>query len=143
MKKLFLGLALLALADNPAFAQQQASDPCVIGAKIATAINLTASANLFSGTPARKNYICSVLMVASGAETVSLVEGTGSVCATSPLTLVGAPTAASGLALPANGILPYGNGAGTLAAGNNANFNVCLLKSGSNRIGGVITYVQQ
>lgn len=143
MKKLILALALLACTAVCAFAQQS-SDPCQIGVKIATPITITTPTTLINGAAARKNYICSFVAVPSGAETVSLVEGTGNVCATSPLALIGGATAASGLALPTNGILAVGSGSGTIAAGTNANFNVCLLKSGTtNRVSGVLIYVQQ
>lgn len=143
MKKLILALALLACTAVCALAQQS-SDPCQTGVKIATPITVTTPTTLINGASARKNYICGIVLVPAGAETISLVEGTGNVCATSPLALVGAATAASGLALPANGILASGNGLGTVAAGANANFNVCLLKSGTtNRVSGVLIYVQQ
>lgn len=142
MKKLLLASVLLLSAAVHAFAQQPV-DPCQLNVKTSTPVNLTANGLLFSGASARKNYICAVVLVLSGAETVSLIEGADSACASSPLALIGAATAASGLALPANGVLSAGNGAATIAAGSSTNFSVCLFKSGSNRVGGVVTYVQQ
>lgn len=143
MKKVFLSLALLLCAAVQAAAQSLV-DPCQSAAKTVTPIS-TASAItlLFSGAAARKNYLCSFAIVSPDAEKVSVIEGTGLNCATSPLTLIGGPTAASGMSLAANGVFALGNGASVVAAGNNQNFGVCLLQSGAGTVSGVATSVQQ
>jgi hypothetical protein len=143
VKKTFLAAVLLLCTAVYALAQQ-ALDPCQLNVKSSTSISQTASTTIFSGAASRKNYICSVAIVASGSETVALAEGTGANCATSSLALVGGAIAASGMALAANGAFALGNGSATVAAGNNANFNVCLLQVGTtSRLSGVITFVRQ
>lgn len=140
MKKLFLALAALAFCT--AALAQQLVDPCALNPKTSVAISQSASTQLFSGAAARKNYICAFSVVVPDSEKLALIEGTGSVCATTPLALIGPTLAVSGLSLAANGQLTLGNGSATVAAGVNQNFNVCLLQSGSGLIGGVIDFVQ-
>lgn len=142
VKKIFLASALLLCTAVWAFAQQFA-DPCQSNAKISVPISQATSTTLFSGASARKNYVCSVAVVSPDAEKLALIEGTGTVCATASLGLIGPTTVASGLSLAANGVLALGSGTATVAAGANTNFNVCLLQSGTGFIGGVMTYVQQ
>lgn len=119
------------------------ADPCQANAKTSVAISQTAGTKLFSQVSAKKNYICSIMIFGADAENISLVEGTGTVCATSIAAIIGGTTAANGPNLAANGGLTFGNGAATVAAGANNNFDVCLLQSGSGRVAGVLTYVQQ
>lgn len=142
MKKLSLALLLSCAFSYAAFAQQP-GDPCQSIAKISVPINQATSTTLVSGSPGRKNYICGIAVVSPDAEKLSVIEGTTGVCAASPLALIGASTAASGLSLATNSVLPFGNGGATVAVGSNTNFDVCLLQSGSGRVGGVLIYVQQ
>lgn len=142
MKKLLLaGAVLLCLAGHAS--AQQNSDPCQSNAKTTAPISQATSTTLLSGAAARKNYVCGIVIIGSDAENVSLIEGSGAGCAASPLALIGNLTAASGMNLPANGGFALGNGGATVAAGSNANFNVCLLQSGTGTVGGVLIYVQQ
>jgi len=141
MKKTIAALTLL-LCTAAYVGAQSNIDPCT-GQKSTAPIAQAASTTLVLGSPARKNYVCSLAIVSPDAEKISVVEGTGTACATTPLALVGATTAASGMSLAANSVLTYGNGTGTVAAGTNANFNICLLQSGAGVVSGVMTYVQQ
>jgi hypothetical protein len=94
-------------------------------------------------TPTSGNYyihICSVILVSASAETFSLVEGTGTNCATGTGNLIG----------------QYNAGAGTVSVAANGGFsaishrpwmrtqtrgdNVCLVASGTTNISGTITY---
>lgn len=141
MKKLYATLAALLLCT--AVHAQQFNDPCQTSPKVSVPFTQAASTTLVLGSSARKNYICSVAVVAPDAEKLSVVEGTGTACATSPLALIGGTIAASGISLTANGVFTLGNGSGTVAAGANANFNVCLLQSGTGFVAGVLMIVQQ
>lgn len=117
-------------------------DPCQSAAKISFPISQTTSTQLISGTASKKTYICSMMLTGADAENVSLVMGTGTVCATGVAAVIGNTTAANGVQLAANGGFALGSGIATIANGVTNADNVCLLQSGSGRIGGVLTYVQ-
>lgn len=101
-------------------------------------ISQAASADLHSMT--FNGYICTVLLFSNAdAENVSLVEGTGSVCASSTAAIIGATTAANGVALIANEgfSLPSSQPLFKMAT---AGDHLCLLQSGTGRVTGTITY---
>lgn len=120
------------------------NDPCTSAAtKISFPISQATSTQIISGTSAKKTYICSLMLIAADAENISLVMGTGSVCATGIAAVIGGTTAANGPNLASNGGFAWGNGASTIASGVTNADNVCLLQSASGRVAGVLTYVQQ
>lgn len=122
-------------------------DPCAANAKLDGTISQTTSTQVIAGTSAKKTYICSITLNGADAENISIVEGTGSVCATNIFALLGGTTANAGMNFAANSGLGYGNGAShVLGPGTDANAaaaNVCVLQSGSGRVAGAFTYVQQ
>ncbi len=118
-------------------------DPCSQVAKINVNISQTTNTKLVTGTSAKKTYICSIMLVAADAENVSVVAGTGSVCGSGTAGVIGGATAAVGPNLAANGGFAMGGGLGTVASGATNADDICLFQSGSGRIGGVLTYVQQ
>jgi hypothetical protein len=109
------------------------------------AINGTASVQLIAGVSGRKIYVCSGnLQMNGGANTVSFVSGTGSVCATG-ITAVpgfdGATTAANGYSFAANSGMTWAgaNGAGFARTTNNAD-NLCILIGTATRVVGGLSY---
>lgn len=90
-------------------------------------------------TSSGKMYICSIVLIIPDAETASLVEGTGTVCATGIAAVIGGTTAANGIAPGANGGFSAIGGFPWLQT-QTSNDHLCLLQSGSGRIAGVITY---
>ena len=82
-------------------------------------------------------YICSILVVSAGVESVSITEGTGSACATGTRGIIGG--FGGTMSLAANGgfssISPF-PWTSSSVAGN----QVCLDKSGSGNVSGTITY---
>lgn len=100
-------------------------------------ISQTTSTDLHTGSG--KTYICSIVLIIPDAETVSLVEGTGTVCATGIAAVIGGTTAANGVAPGANGGFSAIGGFPWLQT-QTTNDHLCLLQSGSGRIAGVITY---
>lgn len=118
------------------------ADPCQIVAKTSLAISQATSTQIISGTSSKKTYICSITLVAGAAENVAITAGTGSVCATGSSAIIGSTTVANGLILAANSGFSHGNGRGTVASGTVNADNICLLQSGSVRVSGVLTYVQ-
>jgi hypothetical protein len=117
-------------------------DPCATTAKASVAISQAISTQIIIGTTAKKTYVCSISWVSSDAENLSLVEGTGSLCATGTAAIIGGTTAATGPNYATNSGLTLGSGVAFVAAGRNNATNVCLLQSGTGRVAGVITYVQ-
>lgn len=100
-------------------------------------ISQTASTDLKTGTG--KIYICSIKITAGDAENLSLVEGTGTVCATSTVALDGATTAANGNQIAANG--GWAEVSPTYMFSTSVTGNhLCLLQSGTGRVAGHITY---
>jgi hypothetical protein len=93
-------------------------------------------------TLTNKGQICSIVLVAPDAEVISLVQGTGTVCATGIAALIGATTAANGISLAANGGFTATSSAPWLVMTTTAQ-HLCLLQSGSGRVAGVITYVDK
>lgn len=121
-------------------------DPCFGTARSYFSISQTASAQVITGTSAKKIYICSLNIGPNAdAENVSLVEGTGTVCATNTIAVPGTPaaTAANGWQMAANGGLATNGGGGSMAATSVNADNVCLLQSGSGRVAGGGSYVVQ
>lgn len=129
--------------DESGLLQAVYLDPCKRGAKTSVNINLTASAQLITGTASKKTYICHLNLVSAGADNIAIVEGTGSTCATGIAGMAGGTTAATGWNFAANGGISLGNGdASVLQASNAAADNVCLLVSGVTQVSGSIQYVQ-
>lgn len=152
MRKILIGVALLcwvAIAQQPTNIAQvggAAPDPCFGLVKSFFSISQTANTQIITGTSAKKIYFCSINIGPSAdAENITIVEGTGTVCATNTITVPGFPaaTAASGWQMAANGGLTYGAGIGSIAATSVNADNVCLFMSGSGRIAGGGSYVVQ
>src|SRR6266568_2127219 len=134
----FTASAGSALTTNAALVVAVSPNPtAVCNSRIA--INQTASADILTST--NKIYICSIDLVIAGAEQVSIIEGTGTVCATGTAALWGGTTA------DATHGMPFGVNGGfsktaerpfaqTLTAGD----HLCLLKSGSTLLAGAIWY---
>lgn len=121
------------------------NDPCT-GAttKLNFPISQATSTQIIAGTSAKKTYVCSMFLIGADAENVSLIAGTGTVCATGTSAVIGGTTAATGPNLAANGGFTIGNGQAAIAiASAAAADNICLLQSGSGRVAGNLTYVQQ
>jgi hypothetical protein len=119
-------------------------DPCDnISVKVNVPISQTANTKIISATSAKKNYICHILLIGADAENLSIVEGTGTVCATGTAAMIGGTTAANGTNLAANGGYQAGGGRGSITFSTGSNVDVCLFQSGGGRVAGNIIYAQQ
>lgn len=118
-------------------------DPCQTTAKTTTPIGYTGNSLLISATASKKTYICHIAFVNASAETIALIEGTGTLCATGSVAIVGASPVANSMSFAANGGLSIGSGTASVAAASGTNTNVCFIKSGSGVSSGVVSYVQQ
>ncbi len=125
------------------FATGQGLDPCKGLTKLYASISQTANTQLVAGTAAKKIYVCSIHVVAAAATNVAVVEGTGSVCATSTAGVsgFGGTTAATGWNFAANGGIALGNGDSSLGAEGTSGDNLCIYNSGSGQVSGGISYV--
>jgi hypothetical protein len=105
--------------------------------------NGTASAQVITGVASRKVYICSAwFQMNGGANTVSVVSGTGSTCGTGTTAIPGmdgSTTAANGLSLAANSGIVLGGSTPIAIVANNAD-NVCVLVGGATRVVGGFSY---
>ncbi len=119
------------------------ADPCEALAKTQVAISQTASTKVISAAASKKNYICSLVIVAGAAEIVNVVEGTGTTCGTGTAAIVGSTTAANGMSFAANGGLSAIGGNKTAIVGSGTNVDTCLSQSTTSRVAGWLTYVQQ
>lgn len=108
------------------------------------AINGTASAQLITGVSGRKIYFCGGnIQMNGGANTVSFVSGTGTVCATG-ITAVpgfdGATTAANGYSFAANGGMVFQGGLAPFGRTTNNADNFCILVGSATRVVGGLNY---
>lgn len=146
MKKLlwvlpFVAVGVVLLADAMSVTDgtnTMVLDPCQSVVKVYTPISQITSTQLVAGTSSKKIYICSVLLVASDAENVSFVSGTGTICATSTGAVIGSTTAANGMNDAANGGFVLGDGSAAVAAADTNAENLCLFQSGVGRVSGVV-----
>jgi hypothetical protein len=104
-----------------------------------TPINLAASGQILTGVSAKKFYICSINIVVAAANNVALVEGTGTVCATSIAGMAGGTSTGAGWNFAANGGLTLGNGQGLVLKTATAADNVCLILSSGTQVSGSVT----
>jgi len=125
--------------DANGYLWSRSADPCSALATTTVPISATADAVLITATASKRNIICGGVIVANAAEIVSIWEGTGSTCGTSSAAVMGSTTEANGLSLAANGgfIIP------NRVRGLSANVDTCLRISGTSRVTGYITYVQE
>lgn len=142
------GQATMANSSPVVLSSNQAvADPCTWALKSYAPISVTGSAQIVTGTSAKKTYICSYHLVTATAQNIALVEGTGTVCATNIYGLSGGTTAATGWNFAANSGIARGDGNATVVYGsadaNATAANICLLLSGSGQTSGTIAYVQQ
>jgi len=104
------------------------------------AVSQTADTQVVTGTAGQRIYICAIMLIASAAETINIIEGTGTVCATSPTALYGSTTEANGMALAANGGFSQASGQPFVHTGVDGN-NLCITQVGTARIAGSISFI--
>lgn len=136
----YLSIGLNYKYDGTAWARMKA-DPCESGSKIYVPLSMTSSTQVLTGTASMRTYVCHIHVMSATAQSVSLVSGTGAVCATSTGPMMGGSSAATGWPLAANGGIVVGNGGATVAKSDTDADNVCLLLSGAGQVSGVIAYV--
>lgn len=119
------------------------NDPCKTSAKITSPISQAASGVIITHSGTLTTYICGGSFNISDAESVSLTEGTGVTCGTGAAALMGSTTVANGMALSANEGMSFGNGNASNIISKTAGDDICILQSGTGRLAGWVTFVQQ
>jgi len=108
-----------------------------------TPINTTASVQIGTGVAGTVFHICSFEILASAAENVALVEGTGATCGTSTAGVFGGATAATGWNLTAGNLqISLGSGFGFIGKTATAGDSLCLLVSAASQVSGGFTWTQ-
>lgn len=103
-------------------------------------INTATTTLVVTGVASRKVRICSFNMVATAADTVAWIEGTGATCGTGTAGMIGSSTAAHGQAFAANGGIAVGSGLGEVLTAATAGDSVCLVTSAATQLDGHIKY---
>ena len=124
-------------APTPADGQPQA-----IACPNTVAISTTANVQLVAKGADNNKWIriCAFVVVATAAEIVSLIEGKGTACATEPEPVIGSITAANGMSLAANAVLPMIATSPFAKTAYDDN-NLCLAKDVADRVSGFLSYV--
>lgn len=108
--------------------------PYVVG------ISQTADTQVVTNPGGAHIHVCTFAIINAGAQTASLVEGTGSTCATGTSNLYGQYNSGSGTAsFAANGGTNIVSSTVTLPM-QKAGDNLCVVQSASNNVSGTITY---
>lgn len=125
--------------------RQAVLDPCEANAQSYAngVITSATTTRIITPSASNKTYICSMLLTASAADNVGIVEGTGGTCVTGTAGVVGGTTAANGPNFTANGGLMMQAGGKTAVAqtaGTNVDF--CLITSTAGPLTYSVKYVQ-
>lgn len=105
-----------------------------------TAISQIADTQVVTGTGGSYIYVCAIHLIAAAAETINIIEGTGTTCATSPAALYGSTTESNGMAIAANGGFAATSGQPFIRT-QTTGTNLCITQVGANRIAGTISYI--
>jgi hypothetical protein len=116
-------------------------DPCASGNKIFVTISQTTNTQLLAGTASTRTYVCSIQVMTATTQNISLVSGTGAVCATSVGPMLGGSSSATGWNFAANGGIVIGGAGHTIAKTDTDADNVCLIQSGAGQVSGSLSYV--
>ena len=81
-------------------------------------------------------YVCNFGFGSIGGSSFSIVEGTGTTCATNTKAMFGGTTAATGAGLAANATFEEGSGVGAVLKTQVAGDNVCVISSGTGPLAG-------
>jgi hypothetical protein len=117
------------------------TDPCAYIESTAYAIDLTADTKIATGVAGQKFYICSLAFNTATAQNIAFIEGTGALCGTGTVGVIGGNAAAKGFNFADNQGISWGSGKGTVAKTSNTGYNLCIDISGTAQVSGAMTYV--
>jgi len=118
-------------------------DPCSYKAKSVFVVNVSTavSTEIANAVASEFFYICSINLVAAGAQTVAFVEDDTDAIASPTAGLNGGTTAATGWSFAANGGLTLGNGSATVMKTATANRYFGFITGQSAQLSGTVVYV--
>ena len=118
-------------------------DPCTAVAKSYYVVNLaaTGTVEIANAVAGEFWYICSVNIVAQGANAVLIAHDDTDGCGSITAGMNGGTTAATGWGFAANGGISLGNGGSTIMKSATANHYLCIAPSTTAQISGTISYV--
>lgn len=95
---------------------------------------------LVTGVSGRQVRIGALHLVAAGAQTAAIFEGTGATCGTGSAGMAGGTTAATGYSFAANGGISLGSGLGTVMQTATTGDSVCIITGSAVQLSGGIQY---
>lgn len=133
----WLGIALAAalLAGSSAQAGYYPASP---GCSSRVVVDQTTSTDILTLT--NNGYICAIHLQSSTAQNVSVIQGTGTVCATNAVVLDGGTTTTPHLAMAASGGFVLSLGSGNFLKTTTTAQHLCVLQSSTGQVSGVIIY---
>jgi hypothetical protein len=139
-------LALVALLAALFYVSQPPAEAAFIpfpGPQCTSSVQINQITGTDLKTFTNTGYICFVFLVSATAQNVSLVNGTGTVCATGTNGMLGGTTAATGQNLAANEGFVLGVGFYPITQTSTTAQHMCLLQSSTGQISGIIRYADQ
>lgn len=119
-------------------------DPCTAVTKVSVAIDVSSATTVevaaTSGDATNKVYVCSINLVASAADVVSILEDDTATCSSPSGAIIGSTTAAHGWSFAANGGIALGNGAGTVMKTSAVSRSLCLVTTTTAQLTGSVMY---
>lgn len=118
-------------------------DPCSAKAKTFHIVNMSSATTVEIANAVASEFfhICSVNLVAAGAQTLAIGEDDTDGCGSITAGLHGGATAATGWSFAANGGIALGNGQGTVMKTATAARYLCVITGQAVQISGTISYV--
>jgi hypothetical protein len=118
-------------------------DPCAAEAKTYHVVNMSTATTveIANAVSSEYFYICSVNLVAAGAQTVAIAEDDTDGCGSLTAGLHGGATAATGWSFAANGGIALGDGTGTVLKTATAARYLCIITGQAQQLSGTIAYV--
>ena len=131
-----------AVCPPPVTHAQQTFGP--VQCNFSTAVSSASSVQVITANNATARIsICNLSLGSIGGSSFSIVEGTGSTCATNTVALAGGTTAATGYGIAANGSpVQFGGGIGPVIITKTPGDNVCLIVAGTGPLAGTIAFTQ-
>lgn len=97
---------------------------------------------LITGSVGQNIKICSVMLIAASATSLSIIEGSGVLCNTNKAPIFGSITTQNGLNISSTGGVAFGNGSGVIGSTQATGDNVCIANSTSAVVSGGITWTK-
>lgn len=125
--------------------QTLVDNPCQTVARVSSPIGLTTAnttTQVVGPVSAKKVYICAFSLQTTAANSIAVIEGTGSTCG-SAVGVYGGATTPTGLQFTANQGIAWGNGQAPVMSTAGTNVGFCLINGQTTNVAGHIEFVQK